>query len=71
MVVKGGKMKVSDRIKRLQKSLDLAHISIVDREEAQFQIVQLEVDIVEALQNARQDGFQSGRHVGDIEGRGI
>ena len=64
-------MKVSDRIKELRTVMqDGILLSSVDRDILAARLIQLEANIAEDLQAARQKGFQAGRHVNDICGRG-
>ena len=58
-------MKVSERIKELQVIMqDSISLSLVDHSIIVNQLIQLEVEIVEALQVARQEGEEAGYFAG-------
>ncbi len=60
-------MKVSERIKGLRTFIAQANISLVDGSEVQEQLIQLEVDVVCALQAARYKGYSDGFGAGKGE----
>lgn len=54
-------MKVSERIQRIRAIVELDDFDIADKVIiTQIELIQLEVDIVEALQIARQEGYIAG-----------
>ena len=53
-------MKVSDRTKELRKSLANATVDTINRYLIERQLNQLEDDVVDALQAARQEGYDVG-----------
>ncbi len=57
---KGDKMKVPDRIKSMQKSLKSVNLNIVIIADIQWQLALLEVETADALQIAKEEGFDIG-----------
>ena len=63
-------MKVSERIGLIRKDVERCNLSMVDDTVIMSQLIQLETEIIDALQVARQEGFQAGRIAGDLQGMG-
>ena len=53
-------MKVSDRIQQLQMIVKYADITAIDSTIIQRQLIELEMEIVKALQAAKQEGWDAG-----------
>ena len=57
-------MKVSERIAELRKSLANAAFDTHGRTVFQHQLIQLEVDVVQMVQEARYEGYRAGLNYG-------
>ncbi len=53
-------MKVSDRIKELRKDLANSTIDTINRAAIDARLIQLEAEVAEVLQAARQEGYLTG-----------
>ncbi len=62
-------MKVSERIGLIREDVERCRLSLVDDTVIMSQLIQLEVEIVDALQVARHEGYRAGYRIGFVEGR--
>ncbi len=57
-------MKVSERVNLIRQFIDTMDIATVDKDCLEIQLMQLEVDVVAMVQEARYDGYRAGLDYG-------